>query len=139
MLMHITKIFRTRVRKFECCLKTILVTSSRVRVFDKFGMCSLCLLITATAHAQQRPLVTEDPEAIGTNRNLLEGGISFDKDQGNPVNGVSGDVTRLGSFGVSIGISPSAEIQVDGGLIQRIDVTERLPTTVPSPVANPLV
>ena len=99
----------------------------------------LCLSLGGTAYAQQRPLVTEDPETIGTNRILLEGGVSFDKDQENPVHGVAGDITRLGTFGVSVGISPSAEIQVDGGLIQRIDVTERLPAIVPSPVANPLV
>jgi hypothetical protein len=99
----------------------------------------LCLLTGATAHAQQRPLVTEDPETIGTNRILLEGGFSLDTDQENPVHGIAGDITRIGTFGVSVGISPTAEIQVDGGLIQRIEVTERLATLVPSPVANPLV
>jgi hypothetical protein len=100
---------------------------------------AVCLALNGTAHAQQRPLVTEDPETIGTNRILVEGGFAVEKDQENPAHGVAGDITRIGTFGVSVGISPSAEIQVDGGLIQRIDVTERLTTIFPSPVATPLL
>lgn len=115
------------------------VMHARAYVFMKLVMCTFCLLTSATVHAQQRPLVTEDPETIGTNRVLLEGGFSLEKDQENPVHGVAGDITRLGTFGVSIGISPSAEIQVDGGLLQRIDVAERLTPIVPSPVGDPLV
>jgi hypothetical protein len=84
-----------------------------------------CLAAAAHAHAQQRPLVTEDPETIGADRILLEGGVSFDKDQTNSANGLNGDITRLAVFGVSIGLSPTAEVQVDGGLVQRLDVNER--------------
>lgn len=79
---------------------------------------------TATAHAQQRPLVTEDPETIGAGRVLLEGGFSLDKDQTQSAYGITGDVSRLASFGVSVGVGPAAEVQIDGGLIQRLDVTE---------------
>jgi hypothetical protein len=100
---------------------------------------ALCIAASTTVHAQQRPLVTEDPETIGTDRILVEGGFSFEKGQENPVHGITGDVTRLGTFGVSIGISPSAEIQVDGGLIERLEVTERLVSPLLSPVADPLM
>lgn len=85
----------------------------------------LCASVSGTAHAQQRPLVTEDPETIGTGRILLEGGFSFESDQAFPANVIEGDVRRLGSFGASVGISPTAEIQIDGGLLQRLDVTAR--------------
>ena len=88
-------------------------------------LCFLCLG-GAVAHAQQRPLVTEDPETIGNGNVLLEGGVSFDKSQTNEAYGVKGDVTHIGIFGVSVGIGPTAEVQVDGGVIQRIDVNERL-------------
>jgi hypothetical protein len=101
--------------------------------------CVVLVCVAATAYGQQRPLVTEDPETIGTNRILLEGGFSLEKGQENPVHGITGDVARLGTFGVSIGISPSAEIQVDGGLIQRLEVTKRLTSPVPNPVGNPLM
>jgi hypothetical protein len=93
---------------------------------------ALCVTVGAPAYAQQRPLVTEDPETIGSGRVLLEGGFSLDKDQTHPANGVKGDVTRLASFGVSIGISPSAEVQVDGGLVQRINVTEGISNGLPA-------
>lgn len=85
----------------------------------------LSLALAAPAAAQQRPLVTEDPETIGAGRVLLEGGFSLDADQAFPVSVVEGDVARLASFGVSVGISPTAEIQIDGGLLQRLDVTAR--------------
>ncbi len=91
--------------------------------------CAVGVSVGGTAHAQQRPLVTEDPETIGSGRILLEGGFSLDTDETNSANGVKGDVTRLASFGVSVGISPSAEIQIDGGLVQRIDVAERIPNS----------
>ena len=87
-----------------------------------------CLAAAASAHAQQRPLVTEDPETIGADRILLEGGVSFDKGQTNSANGLEGDITHIATFGVSVGLSPTAEVQVDGGLLQRLDVNRRDPT-----------
>ena len=86
----------------------------------------IVLLSAAAAHAQQRPLVTEDPETIGNGSVLLEGGVAFDKGQTNEAYGVKGDVRHIGLFGASIGIGPAAEVQVDGGLIQRISVTQRI-------------
>lgn len=98
----------------------------------KFIIFAVCVTVSGTAHAQQRPLVTEDPETIGTGRVLLEGGFSLDKDQTNPAHRITGDITRLATFGVSVGVSPTAEIQIDGGLIQRLTVTQ-------GPPINPLV
>jgi hypothetical protein len=86
-----------------------------------------CVLLTGTAHAQQRPLVTEDPETIGPGHVLLEGGFSLNSEQSNFVNGLRGDISRLASFGASIGIGAAAEVQIDGGIFQRLTVTERLP------------
>jgi hypothetical protein len=82
-------------------------------------------LLPHAAHAQQRPLVTEDPETIGARRILVEAGIELAKDQSNEAYGLTGDVSRLGTFGVSVGVSPNVEFQVDGGLFQRLNVTER--------------
>jgi hypothetical protein len=99
--------------------------------------CAVCVILNGSAHAQQRPLVTEDPETIGSGRILLEGGFSFETDQAFPVGVVEGDVTRLASFGVSVGISPIAEIQIDGGLLQRLDVTARAMPVGPLPFEVP--
>ena len=77
------------------------------------------------ALAQQRPLVTEDPETVGARRVLVEGGMEFDKSQLSSAYGLTGDVTHGPSVGVSVGISPNAELQVDWGLLQRLHVTNR--------------
>ena len=77
----------------------------------------ICVMMSGNAYAQQRPLVTEDPETIGTGRVLLEGGFSLDSEQSNFVNGLRGDISRLGLFGASIGVGTSAEIQIGGGFI----------------------
>jgi hypothetical protein len=87
----------------------------------------ICVMLSGNVYAQQRPLVTEDPETIGTGRVLLEGGFSLDSEQSNFVNGLRGDISRFGSFGASIGVGTTAEIQIDGGIYQRLTVTERLP------------
>lgn len=96
---------------------------------------AVCVANADVAYAQQRPLVTEDPETVGANRVLLEGGFEFDKDQLYSAYGLKGDTTHMATFGVSVGLSPSAEIQVDGGLFQRLDVNERLANPpLPAPI-----
>ncbi|HJR60999.1 MAG TPA: hypothetical protein VJ813_16430 [Vicinamibacterales bacterium] len=83
------------------------------------------LLAAANAHAQQRPLVTEDPETIGSGLVLLEGGVDHLREIFYPVSGLTGNLLRLPTLGVSFGISPIAEIQIDGGLYNRLTVTDR--------------
>jgi hypothetical protein len=79
------------------------------------------------AMAQQRPLVTEDPESIGGGRVLIEAGLDRSLDQVYPVSGLRGDLWRIPTIGISVGISPIAEIQIDGGLYSRLSITERHP------------
>ncbi len=86
---------------------------------------TLCLGVAGGAYAQQRPLVTEDPETIGAGHVLIEGGVSFDKDQRNFANGLEGDITHIATVGVSIGAGATAEVQIDGGVYQNIDVNGR--------------
>ena len=83
--------------------------------------------VPTVASAQQRPLVTEDPETVGAGLVLVEGGIDYERDVFYTVSGLRGHLLRLPTFGVSIGISSIAEIQVDGGIYQRLSVTERRP------------
>lgn len=81
----------------------------------------------ATAAAQQRPLVTEDPETIGAGLVLLEGGFDVQRQVTYPVSGLEGNLLRLPTLGVSIGISSIAEVQIDGGLYNRLQVSARNP------------
>ena len=77
------------------------------------------------AAAQQRPLVTEDPETVGGGRLLIEAGFDHERDVFYPISGLRGDRLVLPSFGISIGLSSIAELQIDGGFYQRLTVTER--------------
>jgi hypothetical protein len=79
------------------------------------------------ADAQQRPLVTEDPETIGAGRVLLEGGIDYNRDVFFPASGLTGNLLRAPLVGVSFGLSSIAELQIDGGLFNSLSVTERRP------------
>lgn len=89
---------------------------------------ALALLVLAVpAAAQQRPLQTEDPETIGSGRILLEGGIDYVRDQQYPVSGLEGHLWRLPTLGISIGLSPIAELQIDGGLVNQLTITEMRP------------
>ena len=77
------------------------------------------------AHAQQRPLVTEDPETIGAGRILIEAGMTAEHDAVFPVSGLVGNRWVVPTLGVSIGVSSIAEIQVDGSPYQRLYITQR--------------
>lgn len=83
------------------------------------------LSMAGVAGAQQRPLVTEDPETIGAGRILLEAGFSAEHDAVFPVSGLVGNRWSFPSIGVSIGLSSIAEIQIDGSPYQRLTISER--------------
>ena len=92
-----------------------------------------CLLFTVLAlsrpvAAQQRPLTTEDPEPIGVGRVLVEGGIDYAHAQEYPVSGLSGNLWRIPTIGVSVGLSSIAELQIDGALHDRLAVKNRNPS-----------
>jgi hypothetical protein len=74
------------------------------------------ILFASPSAAQQRPLVTEDPETIGAGHILLEAGIDFADDQEYPVSGLKGNLWRVPAVGISVGLSSIAELQFDGGL-----------------------
>ena len=80
------------------------------------------------ALAQQRPLVTEDPETIGENRVLIETGIDYSRDVEYPVSGLEGHLRRFPLIGVSFGIGSIGEVQIDGGLYNYLSITGRNPT-----------
>jgi hypothetical protein len=83
------------------------------------------LVAASVASAQQRPLTTEDPETIGAGRVLLEAGLDYTHEADFPVSGLEGHLFRLPLFGVSVGVSSIAEVQIDGGLFNRLHITER--------------
>ena len=85
------------------------------------------LIAASAASAQQRPLTTEDPETIGVGRVLLETGFDYARGVNYPVSGLEGKLLRFPLIGVSFGISSIAEIQLDGGLYNRLSISKRDP------------
>src|SRR6202022_1773502 len=83
------------------------------------------IALAAPVAAQQRPLATQDPEPIDSGRVLIEGGIDYGHNQEYPASGLKGNLWRIPSAGVSIGISSIAELQIDGGPYDTLDITER--------------
>lgn len=75
--------------------------------------------------AQQRPLVTQDPEPVGAGRILIETGLDYGRGQVYPVSGLKGDVLRVPTIGISFGISSIAEFQIEGGLFDRLSISDR--------------
>lgn len=66
------------------------------------------------ASAQHRPLTVQDPEVIGQGRVLIEAGAESGANVRYPVSGLTGDRWAM-PIGVSIGVGPSVELQLDGG------------------------
>ena len=84
------------------------------------------LVVARPVRAQQRPLLTEDPEPIGAGRVLIEGGLDATHDQQYPVSGLKGNLLRFPTIGISVGLSSIAELQIDGGLYSRLNITDRV-------------
>jgi hypothetical protein len=95
-----------------------------------FSFFLLPLALAWPAAAQQRPLLTEDPETIGAGRVLVEGGVDVAHDQHYPVSGLDGNLVRFPTLGVSFGLSSIAELQIDGAFYERLDIAKRN-TTAP--------
>jgi hypothetical protein len=83
------------------------------------------ILFPALSFAQQRPLVTEDPETIGAGRVLVEGGFDYLRDAVFPASGLEGHLLRFPLVGVSLGVSSIAEIQIDGLSYNRLSIERR--------------
>jgi hypothetical protein len=88
------------------------------------GLCAV-VLMSASMKAQQRPLVTEDPEPVGAGRVLVEAGLDYNRDVLFPVSGLTGNLMKLPLIGISFGVGSIAEIQIDGGLWNSLSITNR--------------
>lgn len=84
------------------------------------------LLTAIPAAAQQRPLLTQDPETVGSGVVLVEGGFTYGHDIFFPASGLQGNLLQVPLVGVSVGISPIAEVQLDGGPYDRLAITNRV-------------
>ena len=84
-----------------------------------------CCLAAAPATAQQRPLLTEDPEPVGDGLVLIEAGVDNTWSHVFPASGLRGQLLRWPRLGLSFGMGSRAEIQLDAVSISRLVISER--------------
>lgn len=99
------------------------------------ALVTLATLWPGAAAAQQRPFTTEDPEAIGAGRIMLESGLDYDRSVTFSSSGLTGHLLAVPTMGISVGVSSIAEVQVDGGFYQRLAITNRVPAPLTSALA----
>ena len=89
----------------------------------------------AITHAQQRPLITEDVDIIPPGSMRIEAGIDFLQGAKFPVSGLTGDLTRVGVLGISIGFAPNVEFQIEGVAQNFLSINTRGTTAIPLSLA----
>jgi Putative MetA-pathway of phenol degradation len=93
----------------------------------KLRLALLFLACAVPAFAQQRPLLTQDPETIGAGRVLVEGGISAAHDVTYPLSGFKGNLWQVPVLGLNVGLSSIADLQITGGFYNNLSITSRQP------------
>jgi hypothetical protein len=88
------------------------------------------LSMAVTAFAQQRPLLTEDVDIIAPGSLRIEAGIDFVQRAKYPVSGLTGDLTRAGVIGISIGLAPNVEVQIEGVAQNLLSINTRGPSAI---------
>jgi hypothetical protein len=91
----------------------------------------LILAGIALASAQQRPLLTEDVDIIPPGSMRIEAGIDFLQGAKFPVSGLTGDLTRVGVIGVTIGFAPNVEFQIEGVAQNFLGINSRSASAIP--------
>ena len=97
----------------------------------RFLSVALLLCFAAVAHAQQRPLITEDVDIITPGTIRIEAGIDFMQGAKYTVSGLRGDLTRVGVIGINFGMGPNVEFQIDGVAQNYLSINSRGPSAIP--------
>jgi hypothetical protein len=99
-------------------------------------MVFVCLAAAAViAQAQQRPLITEDVDIIPPGSVRIEAGIDFLQGAKFPASGLTGDLTRVGVLGISVGLAPNVEFQIEGVAQNFLSINSRSASAYPLSVA----
>jgi hypothetical protein len=96
---------------------------------------ALLLCFAIVAQAQQRPLLTEDVAIIPPGTVRIEAGLDFMQGAKYTVSGLKGDLTRVGVIGVSFGMGPNVEFQIEGVAQNYLSINSRGPSAVPLSIA----
>ena len=108
----------------------------RVQIMSRVLMVLACLAVAAClTQAQQRPLITEDVDIIPTGSVRIEAGIDFLQGAKFPASGLTGDLTRVGVLGISVGFAPNVEFQIEGVAQNFLSINTRSASAYPLSLA----
>jgi len=110
--------------------------TSFARLFALFAWISFVICGAAIAHAQQRPLITEDVDIIPPGSLRIEAGVDFVQKARFPVSGLTGDLTRAGVIGINIGLAPNVEFQIEGVAQNVLSINSRGTSAIPLNLKN---
>ena len=91
----------------------------------------IALSCAMVASAQQRPLITEDVDIIPPGSLRISAGVDFVQKARFPVSGLTGDLTRAGVIGISIGLAPNVEVQIEGVAQNVLSINTRGASAIP--------
>lgn len=92
-------------------------------------------VLAQSASAQQRPLITEDVDIIPPGSVRIEAGIDFMQGARYTASGLTGDLTRVGVVGVTIGFAPNVEFQIEGVAQNFLSINSAGPSAIPLSIA----
>jgi hypothetical protein len=99
----------------------------------RFALClSTLLVVGRPAWAQQRPLVTQDPQPVAGGQVLIEAGVDAAHDAFYPLSGLTGNLIVAPSIGIVVGLNGIAEFQLTGGPFQQLWISDRQPAPLAS-------
>lgn len=101
----------------------------------RFLSIAMLLSFATIAHAQQRPLLTEDVDIIPPGSIRIEAGIDFMQGAKYTVSGLRGDLTRVGVIGINFGMGPNVEFQIEGVAQNFLSINSRGPSAIPLSIA----
>jgi len=93
------------------------------------------LTLAQSTRAQQRPLITEDVDIIPPGSVRIEAGLDFLQGAKFPASGLTGDLSRVGVIGVTIGFAPNVEFQIEGVAQNFLSINSRGASAIPLSLA----
>jgi len=96
----------------------------------------LLLIVAASMHAQQRPLLTDDVDITPPGAFDIAAGVDFFQDAKFPLSGIEGDLTRVGDIRVRTGLAANVEIQVEGAIQNYVAINSMGPSAIPLTVTG---
>jgi hypothetical protein len=105
-------------------------------VIKTYGILIVLLLVSGPGiRAQQRPLITEDVDIISPGTMRVSAGVDFMQRARYPVSGLEGDLTRGGVLGVTFGLAPNVEVEIQGVAQNFLSINSRGRSSIPLSVA----